>query len=119
MKKIPIKRGQIWKHKHTGEIVHVQNKHDGSRWTLFCTKRKESHATTESTIYKYYEPFTQADAQELGIVPTYRTISYPLLYKLPEDVFVLLPRPWWIPLRLYTFIMKHLVQPYERSSHEN
>ena len=55
MFKVAIKKGQLWKHKISGDIVIVYGKH-GSKWNIVLndeSKRgpKSSHSVTPRTLW--------------------------------------------------------------------
>lgn len=55
MIKIPIKRNQVWKHKHSGKLIQVTKKH-GDFWLIVSVNGEEfggsaSHKVRPQTLY--------------------------------------------------------------------
>jgi hypothetical protein len=51
---VKIKKGQIWKDKKTGDIMHIINRNRDVMWNCVFDRSTKSHKMSEFIIKKYY-----------------------------------------------------------------
>lgn len=50
MKKVRVERGQLWKHKRSGQVVIVFQKADGDRWVIVAADKKDRNGTNSHKV---------------------------------------------------------------------
>jgi hypothetical protein len=110
-----IKKGQVWIERRKGTYLRILQK-TGDAWHVQTTESGGNHTMGEHIIKKRYRLLTKEEQWDLGVtVSTF--IAQPAKVYAPEvGVRVAKPRPWFLPHRLYLWMIDLTTYEYSERS---